>query len=117
MKHRFLLLTAMIASLLSACSPHPSAGKWKAIGDNEPGINELSILFDGKAEFTTTTNDVANWHCFWRGKDDNISTMACVPSSDTERRVNYEFAVQGEQQGELLYQGKAIATFKRQPYE
>ena len=117
MKVRHFLLPALSASLLAACSPHPSAGKWKAISDNEFGIKDLSILFEGKAEFVTTKKDIASWHCFWGGESKTVATMTCSPSSDEERRGTYQFVVDSADQGQLIHQGKAIATFERKPYK
>ena len=112
-----LLLLGFGVVVLSACSPHPGAGEWKAGGDNELGIADLSLHFDGKAEFVTTKKDIAVWHCFWGRGDEAVATMKCVPSSDPERRESYEFVVRGEERGELFYGGESIAVFERQPYE
>lgn len=117
MKTGSLLLLVLGVNLLAACSPHPGAGKWKAVSDNELGIEDLSILYEGKAEFVTTKKDSAVWHCFWGKKDKNAAAMKCVPSSDPERREAYEFIVQSDERGELLYQEKVIAVFERKPYQ
>jgi hypothetical protein len=111
------LLLVWGAIVLVACSPHPGSGKWKTISDNELGVAELSIHFDGKAEFKTTKKDIAVWHCFWGGKSEAVVTMNCAPSTDPERRERFTFAVGSTNQGQLRYQGNAIATFERQPYE
>jgi len=116
MKNKFLLLLILLAMLM-ACSPHQGAGKWKAIDENSLGIKDLSILFEGKAEFVTTKKDIAVWHCFWGGENKAIAAMNCVPSTDTERREKFEFIVQSEEQGQLKHNGEIIGTFQRQPYE
>ena len=117
MKAGHLILLVLSVNLLSACSPHPSAGKWKAISENEFGISDISILFDGKAEFTTAGKDAAVWHCFWGGKSKSEATMNCVPSTDADRRETYQFVVDGAEQGRLFQQGKLIATFERKSYQ
>ena len=117
MKVGKLLLLALGSVLVFGCSPHPSAGTWKAISDNELGIVDLSVKFDGKAEFVTTKKDIAVWHCFWGKEDKTAATMQCVPSSDTERRELYQFVVRGEERGELFYDGNLIAVFGRQSYQ
>ena len=113
---RFIVLTIGVTMLI-ACSPHPSAGKWKAISDNELGIRDIDILYEGKAEFTTTKGDVAVWHCFWGGTSKLVATMNCVPSSDTDRREQFTFVVDGSDQGKLSHQGELLATLERQSYE
>ena len=117
MKVRELLFLALGSVTLAACSPHPSAGKWKAVSDNVFGIADLSLQFDGKAEFATTKKDIAVWHCFWGKSGESRATMKCVPSSDPERRELYEFVVQDEKRGELFYNGESVATFERQPHQ
>lgn len=47
-----LLMLATLV-LIIGCSPHPGAGKWKADNSNSLGIKNLSILFEGKSEFTS----------------------------------------------------------------
>ena len=91
MKVKDLLFLALGGAMLTACSPHPGAGTWKATSDNAFGIVDLSLQFDGKAEFAT--------------------------SSDPERRELYEFVVQDEKRGELFYNGESVATFERQPHQ
>ena len=117
MKVRELLLLALGSVMLAACSPHPGAGTWKAASDNAFGIVDLSLQFDGKAEFATTKQDPAVWHCFWGKAGEGRATMKCVPSSDPERRELYEFVVHGEERGELFYEGRSIATFERQSHQ
>ena len=117
MKVRHPFLLALSANLIAACSPHPSAGEWKAISDNEFGIEYLNILFEGKAEFATAKNDIAIWHCFWGGESKTVAAMNCAPSTDTERREEYQFVVDSAEHGQLIHQGKVIASFERKPYE
>ena len=117
MRVKYLLLLALSGFVLAACSPHPGAGRWKSVSDNELGIVDLSIQFDGKAEFVTTKSDIAVWHCFWGKGGESVATMKCVPSTDPERRELYEFVVRDAGRGELLYEGESIATFERQPHQ
>jgi len=46
------LLTIVL--LLFVCSPHPVAGVWKATEDNDYGMSELNVSFEGKADIITT---------------------------------------------------------------
>ena len=112
-----LTLTLIVIFLTSACAPHPGAGKWKALDENELGIKSLSILFDGKAEFRSTAKDIAVWHCFWGAEDKISMSITCVPSSDTERREKFEFKVDAQGLGSLSRLGKLVSNFERQPYE
>ena len=117
MSAKYPVSAILAAFLLVACSPHPGAGKWKAVSDNELGIRNISILFEGKATFETAKKDVAVWHCFWGGESENTAVMNCTPSSDEERREKYRFVTTEEDLGQLLYQGRVVATFKRMPYK
>ena len=111
------LLLLIIVVFISSCSPHPSAGNWKAVGENTLGITELKILFEGKAEFTMTLKDKTEWHCFWAAQDETNISMNCVPSTDTERRELFDFSVNSNNQGELSQDGKKISDFQRQAYK
>jgi len=117
MKLNFILPFTLVFISLTACSPHSGAGKWQAIDDNQYGIKDLSILFEGKAEFISTKQDIATWHCFWGAESQTVAVLNCVPSSDTERREKFEFVVQSTEQAQLHYKGEMIANFKRLPYK
>ena len=110
-------LLLIIILFISSCSPHPSAGNWKASDENTLGITDLKILFEGKAEFTMTLQDKAEWHCFWAAQDKNNISMNCVPSTDTERRELFDFNVSPDGQGKLSQNGKIISNFQRQAYQ
>jgi hypothetical protein len=124
MKHIKLLsllkkvLTIVLAAILiTACSPHPGAGKWQAIDDNSLGIKKLSILFEGKSEFTTIENEKVKWHCFWGAESKTKMSMTCTPSIDTNEHETFAFIMLSEDEGQFSRNGKAIGNFSRLPYE
>ncbi len=107
--HRLLLLLPL---LLAACAPHPGAGRWQAVADNETGITDLVIAFDGRALFATT-KPKASWHCFWSGKDTRLALLDCTPSSNPDEKVRWLFHVDGEGTGSLSRDGRILARFRR----
>lgn len=104
-------------SLLISCSPHPGAGKWQAIGDNSLAIKKLSVLYEGKSEFTSIENESILWHCFWGAETNTKMSMSCTPSTDTETHEPYEFNIIAKDTGQLSRNGKVIGDFSRVPYQ
>lgn len=107
------LFPALCVLLLSACAPHPGTGVWKAKGENSLGIPDLTMAFDGKARFTSSTNDPATWHCFWNASGKQIVKLGCTPSTDTEKEEYFVFTVREDGFGELSQNGNAIGLFMR----
>ena len=118
MKFARLYLSAVVISLsllLSACSPHPATGVWKATGDNELGIARLVAGFEGRAEFTTSKLDNAVWHCFWGAPDKKVLELTCTPSTNPDQKRAFTLSVNDAGLGELrdVDNTKLLATFTR----
>ncbi len=112
-----ILITVLVTLLITACSPHPGAGKWQAIDDNSLGVKNLSILFDGKSEFTTIENENILWHCFWGAESKTKMSMTCTPSTDTSEHEKFEFIMLSDDQGQFSRNGKVIGKFSRLAYD
>jgi len=108
-----LLLPILCTLFLSACSPHPGTGKWKADGENSLGIAKLTVAYEGKAVFTSTKPDPAVWHCFWNAAEKQTVNLACTPSTDTEAEQHFVFSVQDDGIAELSRNGQRIGLFIR----
>ncbi len=107
----------MVPIFMISCSPHPGAGKWKAVDKNDLGIEKLSILYEGKSEFITKAEKVIIWHCFWGAKDKEAMSMTCTPSNNTNKHEPFEFILTSENKGKFSRQGKTIGLFQRQAYD
>ena len=113
-RSRLFILSSLLAFALSACSPHPGAGIWKAEGENSLGIKSMTLTYEGRAEFSSTKGEPARWHCFWNGASKRLAHLDCTPSTNTETHERFEFTVGKNGVGELRRQGKAIGRFLRQ---
>ena len=109
MKNRLILLAL---PLLTACAPHPGAGKWKAVETNEAGISALTIAYDGRALFTSK-RPAAVWHCFWSARSARDLAMSCTPSSHPDRERQYRFQVDEKGIGVLMRNDSPVARFQR----
>lgn len=112
--HHILIL--FFAMLLTACSPHPTSGVWKATGDNELGISRLVASFDGKAEFTTSKLDNAEWHCFWTIADKTEISLDCAPSTNPDEKRIFILILNDKGLAELRDghgQARILSTFNR----
>ena len=109
-----LPLVLLSLLLLSACSPHPATGVWKATGDNELGINRLVVGYEGRAEFITTKLDSANWHCFWGAPDKKKLELNCTSSTNSDQKRSFTLSVNDQGLAEFQRKGGAVlATFTR----
>lgn len=108
---RILPLT-LLTTWLVACSPHPGAGKWSAIGAGESGVESLILSYDGRALFTTTSPR-ASWHCFWNATGKTQTRLKCTPSSNPDQEVEYLFRVDERGEGSLLRNGVVLGRFRR----
>ena len=118
MKLNRFYFSACVISLslfLSACSPHPATGVWKATGDNQLGIDRLVAGFEGRVEFTTTKLDNALWHCFWGAPDKKKLELDCTPSTNTDKKRSFILSVNDAGLAELrdVDDTKLLATFTR----
>ncbi len=109
---RFLLLI-IFSLLVSGCSPHPGTGVWKTADDNEMGIEKLVIGFEGRAEFVSTKQDKATWHCFWRGADKKELLLDCKPSTNPDQNKIFIISVNDQGLAEFRNESSLLATFTR----
>ncbi len=107
-------LPLSLTLLLAACSPHPGAGRWEALEENESGIHELVLAFDGRAQFATA-HPKASWHCFWNARKARLAELSCTPSSHPDNKTSYHFRVEENDIGILGRDGKVMARFRRLP--
>lgn len=113
--NRYSLIFIFVA-LLTACSPHPTSGVWKATEDNELGITRLVASFDGRAEFTTSKLENAVWHCFWSISDKTALSLNCTPSTNPDHKRIFSLSINDQNLAELRDgngQAKILATFIR----
>ncbi len=97
----FSTFVISLSLFLSACSPHPATGVWKATGDNELGIDRLVAGFEGRAEFTTSKLDNALWHCFWGAPDKVRLKFTCAPSTNPDQKRIFVSSVNDQGLAEL----------------
>ena len=107
----YLLATALF---LTACTPHPGAGVWKAAADNDYGISRLVVNFEGWASFTTSKLGNATWHCFWAATDKQEATLNCTSSLNTEQKEVFILTVNDQGLAELQHKSKLVGVFTRQ---
>ncbi len=108
-----LLFPVLMLMFLSACSPHPGTGVWKAQGENSLGIPGLTVAFDGKAAFTSKGENAAIWHCFWNASGEQTINLDCTPSTNTESEMHFVLTAEDDQTAALSRDGKSIGLFIR----
>ena len=113
MKFFFSLSLITITALLIACTPHPASGVWKATDNNDYGIDKLVIAFDGKAYFTDTKKDNAEWHCFWTASSEFATELKCTPSTNPDQEEKYTLTIDDKKVALLRHNTQLIATFMR----
>ena len=107
-------LIVAFSLLLTACSPHPGTGVWKALGDNEMGISKLTVGFEGRAEFVSGKKDENTiWHCFWATPEKKKLRLDCTPSTNPEQMTSFILSVNDQGQAELRDQSILLASFIR----
>ena len=85
----FLSLSLLSLTLLSACSPHPGAGGWKATS-SDATFERLEVRYNGQADFYTSSEDTAStWRCFWGVEDKQTTNLKCVEAADTTNEQTY----------------------------
>ena len=114
MKFQYSLFLLSIVLLLSACSPHPAAGVWKANEDNAYGISKLVLSFEGRADFVTRELDNATWHCFWAVTGKNEASLDCTSSLNTEQEESYLLTINDQGLAELRHKSQLVGVFTRQ---
>lgn len=113
MKFYYLLFILSISLLLSACSPHPAAGVWKATEDNGYGISRLVVGFDGRADFVTRKLDNASWHCFWAMSGKQEATLDCSSSLNADQEERFILSVNEQGFAQLQHKSQIAGTFQR----
>jgi hypothetical protein len=114
MKLSCTLILLTIAMLLSACSPHPVAGVWETIEDNDYGISRLAVSFEGRADFVTSKLDNATWHCFWGATGKQEANLDCKASNNLEQEERFILTINDQGLAELRHKSQLVALFKRQ---
>ena len=109
----FLLFTLLI---LTACSPHPTAGGWIAIID-DAAFERLEIRYNGRADLYTLKGDSsAAWRCFWAAKDETTAQMKCVEASNADNEQIYWFrADKASKEGSLTFGEQLLGRYSWQP--
>ncbi|MBN4063437.1 hypothetical protein JYT79_01510 [Cardiobacterium sp. AH-315-I02] len=113
MKFYYALFFISISLLLSACSPHPAAGVWKATEDNAYGISRLVVGFDGRADFVTRKLNNATWHCFWTTSGKQEATLGCTSSLNTEQEERFILSVNEQGFAQLQHKSQIAGTFQQ----
>ena len=121
---RSVLLLCIILAI-SACSPHPGAGTWKADGDNSLKISSIKIIFEGTADFFSSKNESENkskdeeenintiYRCFWSASGENQMQMQCIHSDDIEKKETFHFTIIETGQGKLSRNEHLIGLFQK----
>ncbi len=114
MQTKPLLIFSLL--LLSACSPHPVAGGWKA-DSSAAAFAHLEISYNGQATFhTNAPTEEAAWRCFWGAEDKKIAHLKCVQASNAEVEKTYRLvANKAEQTAELTLNGQSLGRYTWQP--
>jgi hypothetical protein len=100
--------------LLTACHPLPAAGVWTATGDNNFGINVLTVAFEGRANFSSTKPVDATWHCFWAISAEQEIKLDCTSSADPASDVAFLLRINEQGLAELRHDGQLAGIFSRQ---
>jgi len=113
------LVLFVITSLftLSACSPHPGAGKWKADTNNPQNISIINVLFEGNADFYVDGKEKSIRRCIWSAVAKQTMNMQCVYSEDTSKKANYQFVVTEKGHAKLSQDEQLIGLFTLQAPE
>jgi len=107
----FLLITTFF---ISACSPHPASGVWKSLEDNDYGIKDLIVSFDGRANFTSLKSENATWHCFWNSTNKQEAELRCTPSTDPDREEQFILTINDQGLAELRHDARLITLLTLQ---
>jgi len=108
MKYIYTALLLSLSICITACSPHPASGVWKATDDNDYGISKVIIGFDGRANFTSQKTNNAEWHCFWSTKNKQEILLNCTPSSNPESEERFTLNINNKRIGELQHNEQLV---------
>jgi len=108
MQVKLKLWIISLAIFLSACSPHPGSGGWRATSA-EPLFERLEVRFNGNADFYSKTNDdEAAWRCFWSAADKQAAELKCIQASNDSMEKIYMLIVDDDGQTATLEQGEQV---------
>ena len=111
------LIIISLLFILSACSPHPGAGNWKADSSNSLNISTINIIFEGNADFYVEGKEDSIRRCFWSAVGQQKMEMQCVHAEDTDKKVKYQFVVTEKGHARLTEGEQLISTFTLQAPE
>ncbi|WP_198264042.1 hypothetical protein [sulfur-oxidizing endosymbiont of Gigantopelta aegis] len=112
-----ILFFIIVLVTLTACSPHPGAGKWKADKANELNVSIINVLFEGTADFYTEGKDESIRRCFWSAIAPQTMSMQCVYSDNTDKKAAYQFVVTDKGHATLSQDEQVIGLFTLQKPE
>lgn len=114
---RSALFIVVILIAITACSPHPGAGAWKADGDNSLKISSIKIIFEGTADIFSHENDGeskdAVFRCFWSASGEKQMQMQCVHAENTDLKETFQFTILETGQGKLKQNDQLIGLFQK----
>ena len=106
---------SIIVIFLSACSPHPGAGHWKAEGKNDLNISWINVVFEGTADIFAHGQQDSILRCFWAATDKNSLQFQCVYAEDTDKKATYQFVVvESGRKARLMQNEQLIAEFSEE---
>ncbi len=114
MKKLLKLLILVSIFFLQACSPHPSAGIWKANEGNLYGITKINMDLEGRADFVTPDFNNETWHCFWSAKEEMLAELKCSPSTDPKQSDLFFIHIIDSDRAQLEHNSKTVAILTRQ---
>lgn len=111
------LFIVVILIAVTACSPHPGAGAWKADGDNSLKISSIKIIFEGTADIFSHENDGeskdAVFRCFWSASGEKQMQLQCVHAENTDLKETFQFTILETGQGKLTQNEQLIGLFQK----
>lgn len=114
-KNLTLFFLAIGVSLLTACSGHPSAGKWVAVDSNEVPYTRISVDFDGKAAIYPADQQSPTLNCYWQASSAETIDIQCGSSDQEEGTLLYTLEVSEQNLAILKYEDTVVGQFNRLP--
>ena len=112
-----VLFILLILITITACSPHPGAGSWKADSDNSLNISSIKIIFEGTADIFSHKNDGeskdAVFRCFWSASGEKQMQLQCVHAENTDLKETFQFTILETGQGRLTQNEQLIGLFQK----
>ncbi len=111
---KLIFTPLLVVLILSACSPHPAAHTWVSNDENILGLNKISVVFEGTADFYSLAANKSIRRCFWGAKTRNTIELNCVHSDNTAIEETYELEVTGRNKARLRHNNTFITELSRQ---